>query len=37
MELTEFFRYGFLQRALIAGSFIGILCSTLGVFLVLRR
>ena len=37
MELTEFFRYGFLQRALIAGTFIGILCSTLGVFLVLRR
>ncbi len=37
MELNEFFHYGFLQRALIAGSFIGILCSTLGVFLVLRR
>jgi zinc transport system permease protein len=37
MELNEFFRYGFVQRALIAGSFIAILCSTLGVFLVLRR
>ncbi|HYA13037.1 MAG TPA: metal ABC transporter permease [Syntrophales bacterium] len=37
MELTEFLRYGFIQRALIAGLFIGILCSTLGVFLVLRR
>jgi zinc transport system permease protein len=37
MELTDFFQYGFIQRALIAGSFIGILCSTLGVFLVLRR
>jgi len=37
MELTEFFRYEFLKRALLAGSFIGILCSTLGVFLVLRR
>jgi zinc transport system permease protein len=37
MELTEFLRYGFIQRALIAGSFIGILCSILGVFLVLRR
>lgn len=37
MELTEFLRYTFIQRALIAGSFIGILCATLGVFLVLRR
>jgi zinc transport system permease protein len=37
MELTEFLQYGFIQRALIAGSFIGILCSILGVFLVLRR
>lgn len=37
MELTDFLQYGFIQRALIAGSFIGILCSTLGVFLVLRR
>ncbi len=37
MEMTEFLQYGFVQRALIAGSFIGILCSTLGVFLVLRR
>jgi zinc transport system permease protein len=37
MEFTEFLRYGFIQRALIAGLFIGILCSTLGVFLVLRR
>lgn len=37
MELTEFLKYGFIQRALIAGSFIGLLCSILGVFLVLRR
>lgn len=37
MELNEFLGYGFIQRALIAGSFIAILCSTLGVFLVLRR
>ncbi len=29
--------HGFIQRALIAGSFIAILCSTLGTFLVLRR
>jgi zinc transport system permease protein len=37
MDLSEFLRYGFIQRSLIAGSFIAILCSTLGVFLVLRR
>lgn len=37
MELFEFLHYGFIQRALIAGSFIAILCSTLGAFLVLRR
>jgi len=29
--------HGFIQRALIAGSCIAVLCSTLGVFLVLRR
>jgi zinc transport system permease protein len=37
MELNDFLGYGFVQRALIAGSLIAILCSTLGVFLVLRR
>lgn len=37
MDIAEFLRYGFVQRALIAGSFIALLCSTLGVFLVLRR
>lgn len=37
MDITEFLKYGFVQRALIAGSFIALLCSTLGVFLVLRR
>lgn len=37
MDLLEFLKYGFVQRALIAGSFIALLCSTLGVFLVLRR
>jgi zinc transport system permease protein len=36
-EILDFFSHGFIQRALIAGSFIAILCSTLGVFLVLRR
>jgi len=37
MTLFDFLSHGFIQRALIAGSFIAILCSTLGVFLVLRR
>lgn len=37
MDWVEFLGYGFIQRALIAGSAVGILCSTLGVFLVLRR
>jgi zinc transport system permease protein len=37
MNITDIIEYGFIQRALIAGSFIGILCSILGVFLVLRR
>jgi len=37
MNITDILEYGFIQRALIAGSFIGMLCSTLGVFLVLRR
>ncbi|HEX2966753.1 MAG TPA: metal ABC transporter permease [Syntrophorhabdaceae bacterium] len=34
---AELLTHGFIQRALIAGSFISILCSTLGIFLVLRR
>lgn len=33
----EIFSYGFIQRALISGSAIGILCSVVGLFLVLRR
>lgn len=37
MDLAEFLTLGFVQRALVAGSFIALLCSTLGVFLVLRR
>ena len=36
-DILGFLSHGFIQRALIAGSFIAILCSTLGVFLVLRR
>lgn len=37
MDLAEILSYGFLQRALIGGSLIAVLCSILGVFLVLRR
>jgi zinc transport system permease protein len=37
MEFIEFLSYGFVQRAVIAGSFIAVLCSILGLFLVLRR
>lgn len=37
MNLNEMLSYGFMQRALIGGSLIAILCSVLGVFLVLRR
>jgi zinc transport system permease protein len=37
MDVIDFLSHGFIQRALIAGSFIAILCSVLGVFLVLRR
>jgi zinc transport system permease protein len=35
--MFELFHYQFIQKAIIAGCFIAILCSTLGVFLVLRR
>lgn len=37
MIITEMLSYGFMQRALVGGSLIAILCSVLGVFLVLRR
>ncbi|MBI5739690.1 MAG: metal ABC transporter permease [Nitrospirae bacterium] len=37
MNVLDFLSYGFIQRALIAGSFTALLCSTLGVLLVLRR
>lgn len=37
MTIVEMLTYGFIQRALIAGTLIALLCSVLGVFLVLRR
>ncbi len=37
MEIFDVMNHTFIQRALLAGSFIAISCSTLGVFLVLRR
>jgi zinc transport system permease protein len=37
MNLTDILAYGFIQRALLAGTLIALLCSMLGVFLVLRR
>jgi len=37
MELSEIFKYGFVQRAILAGVLIAAISSMLGVFLVLRR
>jgi len=37
MNIFEILSYGFIQRALLAGTLIAVLCSVLGVFLVLRR
>jgi zinc transport system permease protein len=37
MEMIDFLSYGFIQRALITGFFIALLCSFLGFFLVLKR
>ncbi|HJV34415.1 metal ABC transporter permease [Geomonas sp.] len=37
MNLAEMLSYSFMQRALVGGSLIAILCSVLGIFLVLRR
>ncbi len=35
--LSDMLQYGFMQRALLAGGFIAVLCAVLGVFLVFRR
>jgi zinc transport system permease protein len=37
MDFLQLFEYSFILRALIAGSFVALLCSSLGVLLVLRR
>jgi len=37
MDIIEFINYSFVRRALISGSLIALLCSMLGMFLVLRR
>jgi zinc transport system permease protein len=37
MTLFDFFHYAFIQRAYLAGSFIAVLCSMLGLYLVLRK
>ena len=37
INIIEILSYGFIQRALLAGTLIAVLCSVLGVFLVLRR
>ena len=37
MDFIDLLRYGFIQRALIAGSVIALVCALLGVVLVLRR
>ncbi|KXG76136.1 metal ABC transporter permease [Thermotalea metallivorans] len=35
--MLEILQYGFMQRALLAGMIVGILCPLIGIFLVLRR
>lgn len=37
MEFLDFLHYSFTQRALLAGTLIAVLCSALGLFLVLRK
>jgi len=37
MDILQFLHYTFIQRALVAGCFIALLCAALGVLLVLRR
>ena len=37
MDFLNFLRYSFILRALVAGSFVALLCAGLGVILVLKR
>lgn len=37
MDIWQILQYSFIQRAFITGAFVAILCSSLGLFLVLRR
>lgn len=37
MEILTFLQYSFIQKAFFAGSFVAIVCSALGLFLVLRK
>lgn len=37
MEILNFLQYAFIQKAFFAGSFVAIICSALGLFLVLRK
>jgi zinc transport system permease protein len=37
MEILNFLQYSFIQRAFVAGFFVAIICSALGLFLVLRK
>ena len=37
MDIINFLQYSFIQKSFLAGSFIGIICASLGIFLVLRK
>jgi len=37
MDIIQFLQYSFIQKAFIAGAFVAITCSSLGLFLVLRK
>jgi len=37
MDIIKFLQYSFIQKAFFAGSFVGIICASLGLFLVLRK
>jgi zinc transport system permease protein len=37
MDFIQFLQYSFIQKAFFAGSFVAIICSALGLFLVLRK